>query len=298
MEDERLLLGERARPRADGGRRHGRRRASTSCASTRAGATIAPAPADTAPARLRRRATPTSRATTGPNSTPRSSCVRAHGHADRAHRDRPRPAAGRAARRGAATRATSPTRARSARSPVRSRRRYGADVDRYLIWNEPNQPGWLRAAARRAAARARKRCTPRRSAPLPRPAGRAPARRSRRADPGRRDRRRRARARSAATRCRRARPIAPLTFLRALACVDERYRRMPRRGACRASRPPAADAIGHHPHGVKQAPDEPVAEPDVGEDRRPAAPRGHARPADRTRRLAAARPRAGASTCT
>src|SRR3712207_7152523 len=26
-------------------------------------------------------------------------------------------------------------------------RRYGSRVDRYLMWNEPNQPGWLRPQA-------------------------------------------------------------------------------------------------------------------------------------------------------
>src|SRR5688572_14745681 len=35
-------------------------------------------------------------------------------------------------------------------------RRYGADVNRYLLWNEPNIAGWLAPQARCA----RKRCTP------------------------------------------------------------------------------------------------------------------------------------------
>jgi hypothetical protein len=134
-------------------------------------------------------------------------------------------------------------------------RRYGHLVDRYLIWNEPNQPGWLlpqrdcRGRGRRAV------CTPR-SPHVYRNLYSAARRAIRSAD-------------------RKAeivfgelapvgddpvrshwRPMAPLPFLRALACVNDRYRRL-KPGPCKRFRPLRADAFGYHPHGKKQAPDQP-----------------------------------------
>jgi hypothetical protein len=112
-------------------------------------------------------------------------------------------------------------------------RRYRSQVDRYLIWNEPNlslspireAPDVYRALVRRAA-----------------PAIRA-------ADPG------------AEIVIGELAPLggegrmAPLTFLRGLACVDARYR--PRRDrACRGFRPLRADALGYHPHSRRRPPDQ------------------------------------------
>ncbi len=48
--------------------------------------------------------------------------------------------------------------------------------------------------------------------------------------------------------------MRPLTFLRALGCVDRRAQR-DRRGPCAGFRPAAADGIAYHPHGVRRAPD-------------------------------------------
>jgi hypothetical protein len=48
--------------------------------------------------------------------------------------------------------------------------------------------------------------------------------------------------------------MRPLTFLRALGCVDRRARR-DRRGPCAGFQPAAAEAIAYHPHGVRRAPD-------------------------------------------
>lgn len=133
-------------------------------------------------------------------------------------------------------------------------RRYGDRVDRYLVWNEPNIPGWLdpQLSCRK------KVCTP--AAPhLYRELVQAAVPAIKAADPGSEvligelapvGRRPRS-ARSA---------MAPLPFLRALACVDERYRPI-RTGPCRGFRPVYADAIGHHPHGVLSAPDEPSLDP-------------------------------------
>jgi len=131
-------------------------------------------------------------------------------------------------------------------------RRYGHLVDRYLIWNEPNQPGWLlpqRDCARGAA------CTPR-SPHLYRRLYAAARRAIRSEDP------------VAAivfgelapvgddpTRST-WRPMAPLPFLRALGCVDDRHRPL-RSGPCNGFRPLRADFFGYHPHGKLQPPDRP-----------------------------------------
>jgi hypothetical protein len=47
--------------------------------------------------------------------------------------------------------------------------------------------------------------------------------------------------------------IRPLRFLKAMACVDRRYRPM-RRGRCRGFQPVPLDAIGHHPYQLLLAP--------------------------------------------
>lgn len=133
--------------------------------------------------------------------------------------------------------------------------RYGDRVDTYLIWNEPNIPGWLdpQLECRHRV------CTP--VAPhLYRELLAAAYRTIKAADPG------------AAVVMGELAPIGreprsarstipPLTFYRAMACLDERYRPLPRRGRCARFKPVRADAVGHHPHGVLTAPDEPSANP-------------------------------------
>jgi hypothetical protein len=111
--------------------------------------------------------------------------------------------------------------------------RYGDDVDRYLIWNEPNlnlapialAPHLYRGLVRSAG-----------------PAIEA-------ADPG---------AEivigELAPTGGNAQRMAPLLFLRKMACVDERYRRVSV-GRCRGFRPAAGDSLGYHPHGLKRPPD-------------------------------------------
>jgi hypothetical protein len=127
--------------------------------------------------------------------------------------------------------------------------RYGASVDRYIIWNEPNVPLWLKP---QFTCRGR-RCTPasphlyRRLALAAYPAIHA-------ADPtaavligALAPRGQNPRARNATMR--------PLPFFRALGCVNDRVRRV-RTGECRGFRPARAEGIAYHPHGVKRAPDE------------------------------------------
>jgi hypothetical protein len=121
--------------------------------------------------------------------------------------------------------------------------RYGDDVDRYLIWNEPN----LTIAPRRECSGSPRRCFP--AAPhiyrgLVRAAG--PAIEA--ADPG------------AEIVIGELAPLplsgalGPPSFLREMACVTSRYQPI-RGGRCRRFRPVSADALGHHPHGRRRAPD-------------------------------------------
>jgi hypothetical protein len=127
--------------------------------------------------------------------------------------------------------------------------RYGDRVDRYLIWNEPNQPGWLQPQYSCVRPRV---CSP--VAPhLYRGLVRAARPAIEAADPG---------AQvllgelapigrpgiTART------PIAPLPFLRTMACVNGLYRPL-RGGACAGFRPASADAFGYHPHGVHNGPE-------------------------------------------
>jgi hypothetical protein len=129
-------------------------------------------------------------------------------------------------------------------------RRYKGSVERYLIWNEPNQPGWLQPQS----ACLRGTCTP--VAPhLYRGLVRVSERAIHDVDPdaevvigelapiGGRPRTSRT-------------PLAPLPFLRAMACVNAVYRPI-RAGRCRGFKPAGGDSFGYHPHPVLRAPDQP-----------------------------------------
>jgi hypothetical protein len=129
-------------------------------------------------------------------------------------------------------------------------RRYKGTVERYLIWNEPNQPGWLQPQS----ACFRGVCTP--VAPhLYRGLVRVSERAIHDVDPdaevaigelapiG-------ARPRTSRT------PLAPLPFLRTMGCVDAAYRPV-RTGRCRGFKPAGGDSFGYHPHPVLLAPDQP-----------------------------------------
>jgi hypothetical protein len=133
--------------------------------------------------------------------------------------------------------------------------RYGARVDRYILWNEPNLPLWLQP---QFTCRGRS-CTPyaphlyRRLVRAAAPAIHAADRNAQvligaLAPAGQNPRSRNA-------------IMRPLTFLRALGCVDSRARRV-RRGDCRGFRPAAAEGVAYHPHGVRRAPDVPAPQRD------------------------------------
>ena len=129
--------------------------------------------------------------------------------------------------------------------------RYRDQVVRYLIWNEPNVAGWLEPQQTCVARRVCFPASPHIYRRLVRAAGPA----IERADPGAQVVIGELAPRGHPAISTRS-PVSPVPFLRALACVDRRYRPM-RRGPCRGFRPARGDAFGHHPHGVEYGPEDP-----------------------------------------
>jgi hypothetical protein len=115
--------------------------------------------------------------------------------------------------------------------------RYASAVDHYGVSNEPGQPGWLQpqSVGRRLVAPHHYRAMVRAAYPRIKAAdATSVALIGNLASSGSRRRGRR-------------NPIRPLAFLRAMACVNRRYRPV-RSGSCRRFRPVPADAVGHHPY--------------------------------------------------
>jgi hypothetical protein len=129
--------------------------------------------------------------------------------------------------------------------------RYRTQVDRYLLWNEPNQKGWLQPQWQ--CDRRRRNCQPV-SPHLYRALVRAATPAIHAADAG-----------SEVVVGELApvgsrpisdlTPMAPLPFMRAMGCVDESYRSV-RSGSCRGFKAAQADSFGYHPHPQKLAPDQ------------------------------------------
>jgi hypothetical protein len=134
-------------------------------------------------------------------------------------------------------------------------RRYGGRVDEYVIWNEPNHELWLQPQNTCS----RGRCRP--YAPhLYRKIVRAADPAIRAADPGARIMMGALAPRGTSGRSRNAR-LRPLAFLRAMGCVDSRYRRV-RSGDCRGFLPASAYGFAYHPHGVTFTPTQRSRHPD------------------------------------
>ena len=211
-------------------------------------------------------------ATTGAPSTPRWTASSARG-SSRCSCSTARRRCGPRATRSAATRATGRARRRSRTSPRRSPRRYGADVDQYILWNEPNLPVWMQPQADCG----KQRCTPvspnvyramvRAAYPAIHAVDPVAHRPHRRARPGRRRPQERA-----------TRTCARCEFLRGA--------RLRRRATCTPSAPaPAAafqpaiaDGIAYHPHCTRHAPSQPYAHPRQRRPRQPEEDRAPARP--------------------
>src|SRR4051812_24208551 len=127
-----------------------------------------------------------------------------------------------------------PSPARYAQFATAVARRYGADVDRYILWNEPNLPTWLQPQAKCSHGR----CTP--VAPhLYRALVRAAYPAIKAADPGARVLIGAMSSRGQNLRSPNA-TLRPMAFLRALGCVSASFGRL-RSGACRHFTPARAD---------------------------------------------------------
>jgi hypothetical protein len=136
-------------------------------------------------------------------------------------------------------------------------KRYAAQVDRYLLWNEPNQQGWLQP---QWECNSRRRNCKAVSPHLYRSLVRAAEPQVHAADPG---------SEvvigelapigdppiSANT------PIKPLIFMREMACVDARYKTI-RSGRCTGFKAASSDSFGYHPHPLLNAPDKVNPDPD------------------------------------
>jgi hypothetical protein len=127
-------------------------------------------------------------------------------------------------------------------------RRYAGLVDRYIVWNEPNVALWLQPQSQCSAGG---RCTAyaphhyRRLVRAAEPAIRA-------ADPGAQVAIGALAPRGTSGTSQNGN-LRPLSFIRALGCVDGRYRRV-RTGSCRGFAAPIADRFAYHPHGLKLSP--------------------------------------------
>jgi hypothetical protein len=148
-----------------------------------------------------------------------------------------------------------PSKAKFAAFAAEVAARYGSSVDRYIIWNEPNLTSWLQPQAKCSHGH----CSP--VAPhLYRGLVRAARPAIRAADPGAQvligtmsSRGQDLRSKNATER--------PLVFLRALGCVDSRFRRL-RTGYCKGFKPATGDGFAFHPHGTLTAPDRPYPNAD------------------------------------
>jgi hypothetical protein len=134
-------------------------------------------------------------------------------------------------------------------------KRFGDRVDSYIIWNEPNLPLWIQPQATCG----KKRCSPA-SADTYRAMVNAGYQAIHATDPvatvligalapAGGD----LKSRNANTR--------PLTFLRALGCLDAALRPVVK-GGCRGFQPALADGIAYHPHSTRNPPDQPFATAD------------------------------------
>ena len=168
----------------------------------------------------------------------------------RSSRSPARARSGRSQENRARTSATSPTRRSSPSSPSAAAKRYGADVNRWLIWNEPNVNSWLLAAAelhgRQVHARSPRRSTATSCAP--------PTRSSRPQDPGSTV--------LAGTLAPRGQTPTKTQRQRPPAGLPARLRLRRRQAAPRAQeqvlqggfKAPVADGFAYHPHGTLFAP--------------------------------------------
>jgi Cellulase (glycosyl hydrolase family 5) len=117
--------------------------------------------------------------------------------------------------------------------------RYGASVDRYLLWNEPNS-GFFLLPQKHAASATVYRNLVRAAYPAVKRADRHSTVLIGALAPKARDRR--------------GGTTSPLAFLRSFGCVDSRLHKV-RKGSCKHYKAPKGDGFAVHPYGAKTAPD-------------------------------------------
>jgi len=133
--------------------------------------------------------------------------------------------------------------------------RYGASVDDYILWNEPNLPLWIQPQAQCG----KHHCTPV-SPGVYREMVRAAYPAIHAVDPVARVLIGALAPAGSALRSKNAN-MRPLEFLRGLGCVDEQLKPV-RRGSCAGFQPALADGISYHPHSTRHAPTQPYENPD------------------------------------
>ena len=129
-------------------------------------------------------------------------------------------------------------------------KRYGASVDRYIIWNEPNLPLWIQPQSTCS----RSGCTPA-SPAIYRDLVRAAYPAIKAADPGAQVLIGALGPRGQTSQGTNAN-ISPLTFLRWMGCRSTSYRAI-RTGPCAGFHSAVGDGFAYHPHGVTNAPGTP-----------------------------------------
>jgi hypothetical protein len=134
--------------------------------------------------------------------------------------------------------------------------RYGDRVDRYILWNEPNLGSWLRP---QGSCNRRGRCT-QVGTHLYRSLVRNAYPEVHAADSRAQVLIGALSSRGTSLRYENA-TQRPLAFLRGLACVDSKFRKL-RSGRCKRFKPATADGFAFHPHGVLTAPERAFRHPD------------------------------------
>jgi hypothetical protein len=130
----------------------------------------------------------------------------------------------------------------------------GSRVNRYIVWNEPNQGAWLKPQYTCVGTTPTGRPTCTLVSPhLYRELARSGVSAIRKADSGSRVAIGGTSSRGNAFVTSTNTTSQPLTFLRTMGCVDAKYRKV-RTGACKGFRPVSGDALAYHPHSLRLSP--------------------------------------------
>jgi hypothetical protein len=140
-------------------------------------------------------------------------------------------------------------------------RRYGGQVDRWLLGNEPNQRIFMQPQTECGRVGRRTLCE-RTAANIYRELVRAAYPAIKRSDRSGGNQVLLGELAPIGAAGPRAGNLAPLPFIRAIGCLDDSYRRIVE-GACRRFRPARADGFGYHPYQVRERPTQPQRNPNL-----------------------------------